>query len=87
MTRYTHQINETFDAFFTPDLKEHLDKMGISLETSKPAVCDNGPYSPSSPCSRFSGSGYIKLNSSSVEKWQQSSKQLDDYLKIGRAHV
>ena len=78
--QYKSQINDAFDTSFTPELNQHVQKLGIPLTSKQPTECDNGPYSPSSPCSRYIASERIKVDSTQIEKWDKYSKDLDTYL-------
>lgn len=77
--KYKDQITNSYSASFPP-LDPYLEKMGVALPSVKEVTCDNGPYSPSSPCSKSRATTFIKFDKSSAEKWLKASQQLESYL-------
>lgn len=77
--KYKNQITNSYDAAFPP-LDPYLEKMGITLPPVEEVACDNGPYSPSSPCGKWRFTDKVKFDKSSAEKWLKTSQQLDTYL-------
>jgi hypothetical protein len=77
---YRQQIDLAFRESFTPGLEGQVHGLGLTLPTAKPARCDNGPYSISSPCTKFTASEYLSLNGVSDEVWHTKSQALDTYL-------
>ena len=73
-----HQVSAAFDKSLTPELKDHLRDVGVHLQEPLPTQCDNGPYSPSSPCQKYVTT--IENNSFDANKWNKNSSALAVYL-------
>ncbi len=80
VSQYKHQINQAFDTFFDQELQQRIEKLGVTFSMDRPVECSNGPYSSSSPCSRFKGSEYTRLDQNAIDEWRHSGAALDEYL-------
>ena len=80
ISKYSRQINQTYDIYTTSPINNYLHEMGVSFTEQVPVNCDDGPYSPSAPCHRDSFSDMVHLDTASVIKWDRSSADLDNYL-------
>lgn len=79
-TKFKSQISSVYDTAFPP-LDPYLEKMGVIFQEPTTATCNNGPYSPSDPCSKYRASKNIQVDPTKAARWTYTARDLDDYLK------
>jgi hypothetical protein len=79
---YKHDIDKAYEAFYPEEVTNLLSDMGVTLKpyAHDKAYCDNGPYSVSSPCSRYLRSESMTVTPEFKQQWYKNSGHLEEYL-------